>query len=73
MNGGSSASHLAASPCFVLSLHRSGNRRGLDYQGRAGIMSLVQRNLRPVIFGVDSSLQVHAKGVVLCEKTCFYL
>ena len=28
----------------------------LDYQGRAGIISIVRWNLRPVIFGVDNPL-----------------
>ena len=38
-------------PCTLFT--RGGNRRLLDYQGRAGIMSTVRWNLRPVIFGVD--------------------
>ena len=40
-----------ASPCFLLCLKRGGDRRaGLDYQGRAGIISIVQWNLRTVVF-----------------------
>ena len=37
-------------PCFVLCEKRGGKRRLLDYQGRAGIISIVRLNLRPVIF-----------------------
>ena len=53
MNGGSSASYLARtleSPCFVLRLVGVETERFLDYQGRAGIISIVRWNLRPVIF-----------------------
>ena len=39
--------------CFVHSLIRAAAEGLLDYQGRAGIISIVQWNLRPVIFGVD--------------------
>ena len=57
MNGGSSAPYLARTPCvplFCTLFNRGGNRRAfLDYQGRAGIISIVRWNLRPVIFGVD--------------------
>ena len=41
-----------ASPCFLLCLGVEAERL-LDYQGRAGIISIVQWNLRPVIFGVE--------------------
>ena len=57
MNGGSSASYVARTPCiplFRISFKRGGNRRAFfDYQGRAGIISIVRWNLRIVIFGVD--------------------
>ena len=58
MNGGSSASYLACTPCIPLfstlfNRGGNGNRRVLDYQGRAGITSIVRWNPRPVIFGVD--------------------
>ena len=33
----------------------------LDYQGRAGIISVIRWNLRPVIFGVDKSPKVAKK------------
>ena len=59
MIGGSSAPYLARTPCVPVScvlFNRGGNRRLLDYQGRAGIISIVRWNLRPVIFGVDSIL-----------------
>ena len=42
-----------ASPCFVLCLLRVETEGLLDYQGRAGIISIVRWNLRPVIFGCD--------------------
>ena len=38
------------------SLMGGGNRGVLDYRGRAGIISIVRRNLRPVTFGVDSGV-----------------
>ena len=56
MNGGSSVSYLARTPCvplFSTLFNRGGNGRALDYQGRAGIISIVRWNLRPVIFGID--------------------
>ena len=57
MNEGSSTGHTSlaplASPCLVLCLIGGGNRRALDFQGRAGIPSIVRWNLRPVIFGVQ--------------------
>ena len=42
-----------ASPCFLLCLIGVETEGLLDYQGRAGIISIVRWNLRPVIFGVD--------------------
>ena len=59
MNGGSSAPYLACTPCVPLFVHcliRVEAEGLLDYQGRAEIISIVQWNLRPVIFGVDKSL-----------------
>ena len=56
MIGGSSASHLARTPCvplFCASLLRVETEGVLDYQGRAGIISNVRWNLRPVIFGPE--------------------
>ena len=56
MNGGSSAPYLACAPCVPLFVHcliRVEAEGLLDYQGRAGISSIVRWNLRPVIFGVD--------------------
>ena len=50
MNGGSSASYLARSPCVGVEAEGL-----LDYQGRAGIISIVQWNLRPVIFGAEKT------------------
>ena len=38
-------------PCFLIGLEAEGV---LDYQGRAGIISIVRWNLRPVIFDVNS-------------------
>ena len=58
MNGGSSAPYLACTPCVPLFVHCSIRVEAeglLDYQGRAGIISIVRWNLRPVIFGVDLS------------------
>ena len=40
-------------PCFVLCLIGVETEGLLDYQGRAGIISIVRWNLRPVIFGVE--------------------
>ena len=55
MNGGSSASLAPFTfPCFVLRLIGVETKGLLDYQGRAGIISIVRWNLRPVIFGVLS-------------------
>ena len=56
MIGGSSAMHLARTPCvplFCTLFNRGASRRALDFQGRAAIISIVRWNLRPVIFGVD--------------------
>ena len=41
------------SPCFVLCSIRVETEGLLAYQGRAGIISIVRWNLRPVIFGVE--------------------
>ena len=43
-----------AFPCSVLCLLGVETEGLLDYQGRAGIISIVQWSLRPVIFGVES-------------------
>ena len=48
-----SASYLAFR-CFVLCLIRMETEGLLDYQGGWGIISVVQWNLRPVIFGGES-------------------
>ena len=56
MNRGSSAQYLACTPCVPLFVHcliRVEAEGLLDYQGRAGIISVVRWNLRPVIFGVE--------------------
>ena len=59
MTGGSSAPHLACTPCDVVSsdfLHRLVGLETeglLDLQGRPGITSIAGWNLCPVIFGVD--------------------
>ena len=56
MIGGSSAPYLACTPfvpLFVNCLIRVETEGLLDYQGRAGIISIVRWNLRPVIFGVE--------------------
>ena len=42
-----------AFPCLVLCFIGVETEGLLDYQGRAGIISIVRWNLRPVIFGVD--------------------
>ena len=42
-----------AFPCFVHCLLGVETEGLLDYQGRAGIISIVRWNLRPVIFGVE--------------------
>ena len=56
MNGGNSSPYLACTPCVPLFVHcliRVEAEGLLDYQGRAGIISIVRWNLRPVIFGVE--------------------
>ena len=56
VNGGSSGcTSLAplASPCFVLCLIGAETEGLLDYEGRAGIISIVWWSLRTVIFGVE--------------------
>ena len=56
MNGGSSAPYLARTPCvpfFVHCLMGVETEGLLDYQRRAGVISIVRWNLRPVRFGVD--------------------
>ena len=55
MNEGSSAPYLACTPCVPLFVHcliRVEAEGLLDYQGRAGVISIVRWNLRPVIVGV---------------------
>ena len=47
-----------AFPCFVHRLMRVEAEGLLDYQGRAGIISIVRSNLRPVIFGADFYLRL---------------
>ena len=58
MNGGSSAPYLARTPCvplFCTLFNRGGNRRAFRLPGgRAGIISIVQWNLRLVVFGVEN-------------------
>ena len=57
MNGGSSAPYLACTPYVPLFVHcliRVEAEGFLDYQGRAGIISIVRWNLRPVTFGVET-------------------
>ena len=44
-----------AFPCFVLCLIGVETEGLLDYQGQAGIISIVRWNLHPVIFGVEIS------------------
>ena len=63
MNGGSSAPYLACTPCVPLFVHcliRVEAEGLLDYQGRAGIISIVRWNLRPVIFGVENWEIIHS-------------
>ena len=70
MNGGC----LACTPCvslFCTLFNRGGNRRALDYQGRAGIISIVRWNLRPVIFGVDKGQEKIKKKLLVAEKGPF--
>ena len=55
MNGGGSASYLAPCvPLFRTLFHTAGSRRALDYQGTAGIISIVRWILRLATFGVES-------------------
>ena len=68
MNGRSSLSYLARTPCIplfcTLCLIGVETEGLLDFQGRAGITSIVRWNLRPVIFGVEYSIDTGkgAKG-----------
>ena len=60
MNGGSSGSYLARHPCvpcFVLCFIGVETEGLLDYQGRAGIMSIDRWKLHPVIFSVEHRMQ----------------
>ena len=64
MNGGSSAPYLACTPCVPLFVHclvRVEAEGLLDYQGRAGIISIVRWNLRPVILGVKYGITILTK------------
>ena len=66
MNGGSSASYLACTPCvplFCTLFNRDGARRASRLQERAGIISIVRWNLRPVIFGGDTCSTVVSKTI----------
>ena len=76
MNGGSSAPHLACTPCVPLFVHclRRVEAEGLlDYQGRAVIISIVRWNLRPVIFGVELRVAKSRSGAVSCpHQWSFY-
>ena len=75
MNGGSSAPYLArtlAFPWVVHCLIRVETEGLLDYQGWAGIFSIVRWNRRPVIFGVEKMqnfyqkwLREDAKGLLI--------
>ena len=71
MNGGSSAPYLACTPCFPLFVHCliGVETEGLlDYQGWAGIISIVRWNLRPVIFGVEClAILKPPRGQGLCS------
>ena len=56
--------YLACTPCvplFCTLFKRGGNRRALDYQGRAGIIFIVRWDLRPVIFSVEKIPQNSCK------------
>ena len=56
MNGGSTVSYLARTPCIpllMLVLIGLETKGLLDFQGRHGIASVVRWNLRPVTFGVE--------------------
>ena len=48
-----------AFPCFVHYLIGVETEGFYYYQGQAGIISIVQWNLRPVIFGVDSCSRLY--------------
>ena len=68
MNGGSSAPYLARTPCvplFCALFNRGGQEELLDYQGRAGIISIVRWNLRPVIFGVEIVLGLSGRQKIV--------
>ena len=45
----------------------------LDYQGRAGIISIARWNLRPVIFGAEPSPQKKRVKQAQCGKLAFLL
>ena len=52
-----------ASPCFVLCVIWVETEGFLDHQGRAGIISIVRWNLRPVIFGVDRQVRKNSLNI----------
>ena len=71
MIGGSSASYLARTPCVPLFTHcliRVEAEGLLDYQGTAGIISIVRWNPRPVIFGVDPKMSLWRGPGILHES-----
>ena len=60
MNGGSSVSYLACTPCALGSIGVE-TEGFLDYQGSAGMISIVRWNLRPVMFGVEIRLSMDGR------------
>ena len=74
MIGRYSVSYLARTPCapyFLFCLIGVETEGFLDYQGKAGIISIVRWNLRPVIFGVECC-SLTLRGPDLLESYHFY-
>ena len=56
-------------PLFVHCLIRVEAEGLLDYQGRAGIISIVRWNLRPVIFGVENFASLPCRAAWIAVHT----
>ena len=68
--------YLSRTPCvplFSTSFNRVETEGLLDYQGRAGIISTVRWNLRPVIFGVEEigKMRIESKKLKDSQQASF--
>ena len=71
ISGTDPRSHPLASPFLCTLFNGGGNRGLLDYQGRAGIISIVRWNLRPVILCRDvRSISFCFCCDPMCHRNC---